>query len=80
MVAIRGQSGAGMLNDWAPLARITPAYEPRMSDNARRVLVLRNWVDDLEQNPRSSPWYDAQLYECGARLRDQAAYVIGHGC
>lgn len=79
-MAINGQSGAGMLNDWGTPARYTPTFEPRMSDNARRVVVLRHWVEALESEPRNSAWYEQQLMLSQAKLRDEAAYVIARGC
>ena len=74
-----GQNGAGMLGDWG-MPGIAPAVEPRISENARRVVVLRHWVEALESDPRNSPWYEQQLMQGQAKLREQAPYVIGWGC
>lgn len=78
ITAIEGQSGAGMLNDWGTL--YTPTFEPRMSDNARRVVVLRHWVEALEEAPRNSAWYEQELMRSQSSLRHEAAHVIARGC
>ena len=50
-----------------------------MSTSARRIIVLRHWVEHLESLP-ASPWRDRELFICGPKLREAADFVIGWGC
>lgn len=51
-----------------------------MSDNARRLLQYRHWLDGLLARPARTPWYERDLMQTDGSLREQAAYVIGWGC
>lgn len=50
-----------------------------MSDNARRILILRHWLEHMEELP-ASPWRDREIFMTAPKLREAAAYVIGWGC
>lgn len=50
-----------------------------MSDSARRLLVLRYWVEHMEALPPSS-YSDRELFVCAPKLRDAADFVIQWGC
>ena len=51
-----------------------------MSDNARRVLVLRYWLEAMEERGASSSYAVNQVYITEPKLREAAAWVIGWGC
>ena len=51
-----------------------------MSDNARRVLVLRYWLEAMEERGASSLYAINQASLTEPKLREAAAYVIGWGC
>jgi hypothetical protein len=72
-------TGAGMLNDWGTAPAIIPAQQKRISDPARRVLVLRNWLQAMEEAKPSS-YRDREIFLTEPKLRDAAAFVIGWGC
>ena len=48
---------------------------PRMSESAKRLLVLRSWLQTCIESGRRDD--EAYLTEC--RLREQAALLIGYG-
>ena len=50
-----------------------------MSDAARRVLVLRFWLEAMESAPRSA-YADREIFVTEPKLREAAAFVIGWGC
>ena len=50
-----------------------------MSDNARRVLVLRYWLEAMEERGASS-YTNEQVFITYPKLREAAAWVIGWGC
>lgn len=50
-----------------------------MSDSARRLLVLRYWVEYMEALPASS-YSDRELFVTVPKLRDAADFVIQWGC
>ena len=50
-----------------------------MSDNARRVLVLRYWLEAMEERGASSSYAVNQVF-IEPKLREAAAWVIGWGC
>lgn len=79
MTAISGQLGAGMLTGWGTAPALIPAQEKRISDPARRVLVLRYWLEAMEQ-ANASGWRDHQIFITEPKLREAAAFVIGWGC
>jgi hypothetical protein len=78
LCAFKGHSGAGMMYGY-PVPLIL-AREPRISDQARRLIVLRNWVDQLMERPEYSAWFETELARSESRLRDQAQFIIGWGC
>lgn len=47
-----------------------------MSDSARRVIILRNWLEYMEELPASS-WRDLEIFLTAPKLREAAAFVIG---
>lgn len=51
-----------------------------MSDNARRVLVLRYWLEAMEERGASSAYAMREVFNTEPKLREAAAYVIGWGC
>lgn len=50
-----------------------------MSDNARRVLVMRYWLEYMESLP-ASVYTTREIFLTEPRLRSEAAHVIGWGC
>ncbi len=70
-------TGAGMLNGWGSTPAIIPAREKRISDPARRVLVLRNWLEAMEEAKPSSYRYQ-QIFLTEPKLREAASFVIGY--
>ena len=51
-----------------------------MSESARRVLVLRYWLEAMEEKGASSSYAVQQIYITEPKLREAAAFVIGWGC
>lgn len=51
-----------------------------MSANARRVLVLRYWLEAMEERRASSAYAMCEVLKTEPKLREAAAYVIGWGC
>ncbi|WP_291519297.1 hypothetical protein [Acidovorax sp.] len=51
-----------------------------MSDAARRVLVLRYWLEAMEEKGASSSYAIQQVYITEPKLRDAADFVIQWGC
>ena len=51
-----------------------------MSDNARRVLVRRYWLEAIEERGASSSYAINQVSITEPKLREAAAWVIGWGC
>lgn len=76
---ITGQSGAGMLTGWGTAPALIPAQEKSISDPARRVLVLRNWLQAMEEAKPSS-YRDREIFLTEPKLREAASFVIGWGC
>lgn len=50
-----------------------------MSTSARRVLVLRYWLEAMEQ-ANASAYRDREIFLTEPKLREAAAFVIGWGC
>lgn len=61
-------------------ALIVPAFEPVMSDNARRIVRLAAHVRLFMATPEKSPWFDAHMFEVDGLLRMYAADYIGQAC
>jgi len=51
-----------------------------MSDNARRVLVFRYWLQAMKERGASSSYAVNQVSITEPKLREAAAWVIGWGC
>ena len=51
-----------------------------MSDNARRVLVLRYFLEALEERGATSSDAVNRIVIIELKLREAAAWVIGWGC
>jgi hypothetical protein len=51
-----------------------------MSTSARRVLVLRYWLEAMEEQGARSPYAVEQVFITEPKLREAAAFVIGWGC
>ncbi len=47
---------------------------PCMSDGAKRLHMLRTWLEVCHSDPR----HDAEAYLTACRLREQAAALIGY--
>lgn len=61
-------------------ALIVPAFEPPMSDNARRIVRLAAHVRLFMAHPEKSPWFDQHMFEVDGLLRLYAADYIAQAC
>lgn len=54
--------------------RLLSMPEPAMSDAAKRLFMLKSWLEVCYNDRR----YDADAYTTECRLREQAAHIIGY--
>lgn len=70
-MTIAGQSGAAML---------LPAFEPRMSDSARRIVRCAGHLRMFLASPEKSAWFDQHVFEVDGLLRGYAIDYISQAC
>ncbi|WP_157803967.1 hypothetical protein [Acidovorax sp. 69] len=59
---------------------LLPVFEPRMSDQARRIVRCAAHLHMFLSSPEKSAWFDAHVFEVEGLLRGYAIDYISQAC